>query len=254
MTNCTHGGVAMNLAIGSRCPFGNHIVEAGGANPNAPEAVHQAGEAGPRRQPATPATIAPAPNLAVGHAGAPTAGGDGGVTVACPPAGHRPATVPGTIAEQDPTTATVPSSGRGLPQSVFDGNTGPATSAAPTLLDLIDATPAARATDPDTAVAAARKAQTTAAKNRLICLRAHAEAPNGLTGDELAEATGLPYETIGPRRPGLERAGLVEKAEHEDGRPMRRPNNDGNAVQVYRITEAGRAALAAEDARQAVAA
>lgn len=106
---------------------------------------------------------------------------------------------------------------------------------APTLFDQ----PAARWTDPDTSREAAATATGLAAARRRSVLLAHAAAgDSGLTGEELAAACREDYAVVGPRRPSLERAGLVEYAGY------RRPNSKGNPERVYRCTPAGRAEAA----------
>jgi hypothetical protein len=95
--------------------------------------------------------------------------------------------------------------------------------------------PLARTSDPQTAHDAAHAARSTAAHNRYRVLQAHyAAGERGLTGDELAAATGLPYAVIGPRRPSLEADGLIAATN------VRRPSNRGTLQQVYAITEVGR--------------
>jgi hypothetical protein len=99
----------------------------------------------------------------------------------------------------------------------------------------VDVSTSARHTDPNTSHQAARRAAHSAVSNSDMCLIAHAEAgTRGLNGDELEAKTGRPYQTIGPRRPDLERAGYVEQATTADGVPIERNNK-----QVYRITDAG---------------
>ncbi len=96
--------------------------------------------------------------------------------------------------------------------------------------------PAARATDPGTSHEAARRASSRAAADSELVLLAHCDAgERGLTGHELEAATRRPYESVGPRRPGLERLGLIAKVTG-----MRRENERGNPEQVYRITNAGK--------------
>lgn len=97
--------------------------------------------------------------------------------------------------------------------------------------------PAARSTDPSTSHDAARRASSRAAADSELVLLAHADAgERGLTGYELAAATGRWYSSVGPRRPGLERLGLIAKVTG-----LRRENDRGNPEQVYRITHAGKA-------------
>jgi len=98
--------------------------------------------------------------------------------------------------------------------------------------------PVARATDPRPAWNAAADAKSAAARNRVRCIMAHANAgDHGLTGDELEQATGVPYQTIGPRRPWLEDNGFLVAA-------GTRPNNGGRPVGVYVITGEGRSMVA----------
>ena len=95
--------------------------------------------------------------------------------------------------------------------------------------------PLARTSDPQSAHDAANVARSSAAANRMRVLIAHRDAgERGLTGDELAAATQLPYSVIGPRRPSLEADGLIYATN------VRRPSNRGVMQQVYAITEAGR--------------
>ena len=95
--------------------------------------------------------------------------------------------------------------------------------------------PLARTSDPQTAHDAANVAKSSTAANRLRVLIAHRDAgERGLTGDELAAATGEPYAVIGPRRPSLAEDGLIVATN------VRRPSNRGVMQQVFCITEAGR--------------
>ncbi len=96
--------------------------------------------------------------------------------------------------------------------------------------------PAARSTDPSTSHDAARRASSRAAADSELVLLAHADAgERGLTGYELEAATRRPYQSVGPRRPGLERLGLIAKVPG-----LKRENERGNPEQVYRITHAGK--------------
>ena len=91
----------------------------------------------------------------------------------------------------------------------------------------------ARITDPVTSHMAAKRANGKAAADAEAVLQAHAEAgERGLTGEELELAMRRPYQSVGPRRPGLERQGLLIKA-------GTRTNSRGNTETVYRITRAG---------------
>jgi hypothetical protein len=84
-------------------------------------------------------------------------------------------------------------------------------------------------TDPETAHEAARMAARHTKADTELVLQAHHRAGElGLTGSELEAATGRPYSSIGPRRPGLVEAGLIGKAVGQ-----RRPNARGNSEQVY---------------------
>ena len=113
-------------------------------------------------------------------------------------------------------------------------------------------TPRARTSDPASAHQAAHRARSNAAINADRCLLAHGHAgTTGLTGDELEQVTGIAYQTIGPRRPALEDAGLIAKARDHDGRLLRRTNRKGNPEQVYVITAAGRDEIAARQLTEA---
>ncbi len=88
----------------------------------------------------------------------------------------------------------------------------------------------ARLTDPQTAHDVTKRVKVT--EHTQIVLDAHRTAgERGLTGDELEQLTGLPYQSCGPRRPALERAGLLVKA-------GTRPNRRGNTEQVYKASTA----------------
>lgn len=116
---------------------------------------------------------------------------------------------------------------------------GPAVCSAPTATSPgSGGQPRARVTDPVTAHHAADRARHKLTENQRAVLQAHAQAgPQGLTGDEMADLFGgeHTYPLYGPRRPQLERAGLLEKA-------GMRNNRRNNPVTVYRCTEAGYAA------------
>ena len=95
--------------------------------------------------------------------------------------------------------------------------------------------PIARLTDPPAAHEAAARVAEWAQVHRWIVLCAHADAgEHGLTGNELEQVTGRPYAKLGPRRPALERDGLVRKLYRTPSQPVRR---DGQ--QVYVITSTG---------------
>ncbi len=176
--HCTHGGEAMHLEAGSRCPWCLNIVTEAALPP---AAGHRDGEGAEALVALVARTALPVATLAA---------------------------------------ASVPEAGAVAPPEVAASTSG---------------TPVARSTDPDTSWHAANKAKTVAAEDRIKCLMAHVKAgDSGLTGDELEQVTGRPYQSIGPRRPWLEDNGFIEKAHG-----VKRANRAGNAEQVYRITPAG---------------
>jgi hypothetical protein len=95
--------------------------------------------------------------------------------------------------------------------------------------------PAARRSDPATSHRAATVARTRAADRRRAVLLAHANAHDGLTGEELATVLREPYSTVGPRRPALVADGLLVHMPFDS-----RPNVAGNPMDVYRVTAKGR--------------
>jgi hypothetical protein len=128
-----------------------------------------------------------------------------------------------------------------LPLTVADPSSIGASSTAGSALSVRACSPApghlpqARNTDPDTAHAAAARAAGGAAASRVRVLIAHRDAgEHGLTGWELEQALKVPYESCGPRRPGLEADGLIYVTGEK------RPNDRGNMQRVYAVTEAGR--------------
>ena len=195
MSACTHGGPNANLAQGSPCPYGHHIVAV----------THSVASQVTSREVA------------------------GSVSALD---GHLPATiVPGVAANSDARTVPIAAS------------SAPDTYIAASLFDVAPDVPAvqpvpaplARTTDPAASHQAASRAAIFAESNRAKVLIAHADAgPRGLTGDELEEATKRPYESLGPRRPSLERAGLIVKVTDDLGNDVQR-----NKKQVYRVTIAG---------------
>ena len=226
VTRCTHGGAATNLAVGARCPYCAQTVTVDAA----PLVSGHRGEVpGSVNEPldGTPRHIAPGVSS------------DGNALAGPPPPG---CSAPGaTIAATAPTPPPGPSPARGIPSA----NAQPG----PSLLDLLDATPLARATDPDTAHHAARAQAGRLTADMRLVLAAHVAAgERGLTGPELAAATRRTYEQIGPRRKPLERAGLVEQHER---RPKDPTQPHGSLVWAYRATAAGRDAYAAELATSA---
>lgn len=105
----------------------------------------------------------------------------------------------------------------------------------PTVAPIGKAKPLARSTDPDASHAAAKRAKTSAQADEDALLIAHADAgDHGMTGDDIGRVFGS-YESVGPRRPRLERAGLVEKVLDDEGQQIKR-----NRKGVYRITTRGR--------------
>jgi len=114
------------------------------------------------------------------------------------------------------------------PAAPSDGERGgEAALTVPTLFD----PPAARATDPATSHEAAARAALNVTFDAWLVLAAHVEAENGLTGDELADATGRKYESVGPRRKPLTTDGWLVGTEE-------RRNRKG----VWEATDKGRAA------------
>lgn len=106
-----------------------------------------------------------------------------------------------------------------------------ATAAAPeTTLPLVSGAPIARNSDPQAAHDAAARAAHDYTFDQWLVLAAHV-ASRDLNGDELGAVCGRPYQSVGPRRPALERNGLIE----ETG--TRRKGKG-----CYRATDAGRAA------------
>ena len=192
-THCTHGGEAMNVTIGAKCPWCLTTPEARTAPPVATLATATVPEA-----------VAVAPfDL---PSGAPDATWKASSTAGSLGAGSIPAAgefAPGVSATRE--YAAVPPSRPALQ--------GP---------------PLARTTDPAAAHEAAARATFAGTFDQWLVLAAHV-ATRDLTGDELAEVCGRPYQSVGPRRPALERAGLIE----ETG--TRRANKG-----VYRATDEGR--------------
>ena len=95
---------------------------------------------------------------------------------------------------------------------------------------VVSGAPIARSTDPQAAHDAAARAAHDYTFDQWLVLAAHV-ASRDLNGDELGAVCGRPYQSVGPRRPALERNGLIE----ETG--TRRKGKG-----CYRATDAGRAA------------
>jgi len=232
VTHCTHGPIR-HLAPGDRCSFCRTVLVAADLIVTvdaAPLASGHRGEVPGREhepQARTPRTIAP------------EASADRKAAAGTPPPRVLASGAP--IAATAPSPPPGPSPARGIPSA--NAQQGPS------LLDLLDATPLARATDPDTAHHAARAQAGRLTADMRLVLAAHVAAgERGLTGPELAAATRRTYEQIGPRRKPLERAGLVEQHER---RPKDPTQPHGSLVWAYRATAAGRDAYAAELATSA---
>jgi hypothetical protein len=104
-------------------------------------------------------------------------------------------------------------------------------------LDLLDALPLARRTDPETSHGAADRMAPLARADRVKVLLAHYGRPCGLTDFELAASLERQQTSVGKRRGELRDAGYIEATE------IRRPAPSGSAAIVWRITEAGMAAV-----------
>ena len=114
----------------------------------------------------------------------------------------------------------------------------------PSLLEW-EAPPASRNSDPETCHIAAASAALRASHGRLRALR---QLSYGARTDfELAAATGVIQSSIGKRRGELRDAGFVEAAIGTDGKTEKRPSDSGSPAIVWRITDKGRAFLAAQD-------
>lgn len=208
--NCTHGGEATNIAPGKRCPWCLNIV----AEHSAVLAARGGEGAGSvvvaleaqRGFPAAHIAANPVTPIARAAAAAPEA---------------DPAASGAPIAASAPTVASVPSP---LPagQSASVPSAARRTGA--------DAAPIARNTDPQAAHDAAARAAHDYTFDQWLVLAAHVASVD-LNGDELGAVCGRPYQSVGPRRPALERNGLIE----ETG--TRRTGKG-----CYRATDAGRAA------------
>lgn len=232
---CTHGGAAMRKQPGDWCGWCWSYIP--GAPPAVPAAATAAATMGDDTDPRTvdveSDTSAPQ---------RPEVSDDSSEVVA--EGGHS-----ATTSEDTPTAPEAPSLFDEVQGSAPPPPPPPTQSAEP--LELPPAVPVARRTDPGTSYAAAATARRSASENRDAVLLAHDTAgPAGLSGEQLGDVTGLPYQTIGPRRPALEDAGYIAKARTEGGKPLTRPNVRGNPEQVYVITAAGSAAAATLRSRQ----
>lgn len=145
----------------------------------------------------------------------------------------RLATRGGEGAEASPTT---PVAHPSFPAAHIAANpvspTARAAAAAPETIPspVVSGAPIARNTDPQAAHDAAARAAHDYTFDQWLVLAAHV-ASRDLNGDELGAVCGRPYQSVGPRRPALERNGLIE----ETG--TRRKGKG-----CYRATDAGRAA------------
>ncbi len=102
------------------------------------------------------------------------------------------------------------------------------------------AAPTARKTDPETSAQAAELATLSASAGRLKAARALRH--DNMTDFEVAKYTGVQQTSIGKRRLELQRAGLVEPQ-----MGMKRLAPSGAWAQVWRLTNAGREWLAAQE-------
>ena len=123
-----------------------------------------------------------------------------------------------------------PSSGPSL--TVHPDLVRPLVEAAP----IVQASPGARNTDPDTSHMA--DAETSKAADQNLVLLTHADHPDGLTDFELGAIHGRQQTSLGKRRHDLEHADvpLIEFA------GLKRPAPSGSLARVWRITAAGIAA------------
>lgn len=95
----------------------------------------------------------------------------------------------------------------------------------------------ARATD-DSSAHDAAEAHSLAklTHDQTLFLLTHADHPDGLTDFEVAALVGKEQTAIGPRRPALMRAGLIERT---DDKRLARPGVSTAMARVWRITPAG---------------
>ena len=219
MNACTHGPTR-HLASGDRCSFCRTVLVAADlivtvdADPLA--SGHRGEVPGREHEPQarTPRTIAP------------EASADRKAAAGTPP--------PRVLASGAPIAATAPppppgpSPARGIPSA--NAQQGPS------LLDLLDATPVARITDPATSHQAAGFQAGRLRESHRLVLSTLSLAP--LTDFELGARTGKAQTSIGCRRGELTRAGMV--ADSGDTRPA----PSGAPAAVWAITDHGRQALA----------
>jgi len=220
VTRCTHGGIATNIAVGARCPYCAQIVtvEADVTHPHPVARGEVSGSAGALD--GTPREFAPE----VSSDGNALAGSSSLVV-----------RLGGNHRSDGPTLPPGPSPARGLPSA----NAQPG----PSLLDLIDATPTARITDPATSHQAAAFQSGKLRESHRLVLTTLSLAP--LTDFELGARTGKAQTSIGCRRGELTRAGMVADTGNT------RPAPSGAPAAVWAITDLGRQALARELARSA---
>jgi hypothetical protein len=118
-----------------------------------------------------------------------------------------------------------------------------------------DVPPRARRTDPATAHDAARHATPGATLDSWLVLAAHLAAERGLTGDELAAATGRKYESVGPRRKPLTDIGWLAATEmRRDRKGVWVGTADGHYAWATAPVDVRRTVLAALDAAKQAAA
>lgn len=215
MTNCTHGPTA-HLNIGDRCSICGTVIVSFVAERSAVLATRGGEGVG------SALTLEAHRGLPAAHIAANPVSPIARAAAAAPEA--DPAASGAPIAASAPTVASVPSilttAGQSVSGSLFPDarRTG------------ADAAPIARNTDPQAAHDAAARAAHDYTFDQWLVLAAHV-ASRDLNGDELGAVCGRPYQSVGPRRPALERNRLIE----ETG--TRRKGKG-----CYRATDAGRAA------------
>lgn len=202
----------MNIALGARCPWCRTIV----AEPARLATAAGVGTGSVCALEVRPTT--PAAHIAVGKQDVTREDGtDRGHTIAALEG------FPGSLFESGVPTA---------PLAAPSVNPHPAGLPAPETIPpvVVSGAPIARNTDPQAAHDAAARARHDYTFDQWLVLAAHV-ASRDLNGDELGAVCGRPYQSVGPRRPALERNGLIE----ETG--TRRKGKG-----CYRATDAGRAA------------
>lgn len=258
----------MHLAIGTDCPFGPHKVtpatgqskfhganfDSGRPNPSLPTIVARTATAATRGEVPgsatldgtheTPREIVPEGVLRPQGAGGPpsTVFAPSGTTIA------GPASRVDTAGRTAPIAATAPPMAATSPHGLDCGTLTPSGDPGPSLLDLLDATPMARATDPDTAHHAAWSAANTDHRAVYVAILAAVHEHGPLTDYHLslhvARRTGTPIlrTSVGKRRGELRDMGLMADSGH-------RAKTDTNSTAIrWAITAAGEHALLARSA------